>query len=792
LSTGGLRLMKFSEKWLRTFVNPPLSTSQLAEAIAMSGLDVEHIEPAAPAFAGVVAGEVTAVRPHPDADRLVVCEVNIGRGKLTIVCGAPNVAVGAKVPTALPGAQLPGLDIERADVRGVESQGMLCSARELGLTEEAGGLLILPADAIPGTDVRDLLDLDDQLITLKPTPNRGDCLSVTGIAREVAAVTGAPLLAPDLKPARVIGADRLSVTLEAPQACPRYCGRLVRGLNPKAASPDWMVRRLAGSGIRSISALVDITNYVMLELGQPLHAFDAGKLAGGIRVRFARPGESLVLLNGTEPALDPGSLVIADERGAVALAGVMGGLESSVSDATRDVFLESAFFAPQVIAGKSRMLGFTSESAYRFERGVDFLGTAAALERATQLILDICGGTPGPVTEARATLPARDPVRLRLARVERLLGVRLDGTQVSEILRRLRFEFTAGGGEFRVTPPSFRFDIALEEDVIEELARIYGYERIPATLPASRATMLPAPETRREPSSVRGFLAARDYQEIVSYSFVDESWERDLAGNPSPVALANPIASHMSVMRSTLAGGLIGCLSRNLSHQQARVRLFEMGRCFSVAEPGNYRQPVRVGAIAYGDAAPEQWGYPSRQIDFFDVKGDIEALAAPRVVKFRATEHPALHPGKSAEIVLDGRVAGWLGELHPRWQRKYDLPLPPVLFELDYDVISERDLPAYNDVSRFPSVRRDISAEVDEGVTYGAILAGLAEKTPAIVTEISLFDIYRGPGVGKGRKSLAFRVLLQDTRKTLTEAEVESAVEALRQALQERFNAKLR
>ena len=784
--------MKFSESWLRAFVNPPLTTSQLTEAIAMSGLDVEHIEPAAPAFTGVVTGEVTAVRAHPNADRLVVCEVNAGSGKLAIVCGAPNVAVGAKVPTALPGARLPGLDVGRAEVRGVESQGMLCSARELGLTEESAGLLILPPDAVPGADVRGVLELDDQLITLKPTPNRGDCLSITGIAREVAAVTGAPLLSADLKPVRVIGADRLSVALDAAQACPRYCGRLIRGINPRATSPDWMVRRLAGSGIRSISALVDITNYVMLELGQPLHAFDAGKLSGGIRVRFARPGEKLVLLNGAEPALDPGFLVIADERGAVALGGVMGGLESSVSDATRDVFLESAFFAPSVIAGKSRILGFASESAYRFERGVDFAGTAAALERASQLILEICGGTPGPVTEARATLPARDPVRLRLARAERLLGVRLDGTQVSEILRRLRFEFTAAGGEFRVTPPSFRFDISIEEDLIEELARIYGYERIPATLPASRATMLPVPEERREQSSVRGFLAARDYQEIVSYSFVDESWERDLAGNPSPVALANPIASHMSVMRSTLAGGLIGCLSRNLSHQQARVRLFEMGRCFSVAERGNYRQPVRVGGIAYGDAAPGQWGLTSRQVDFFDVKGDIEALLAPRNAEFRNVAHPALHPGKSAQIVLGGRAAGWLGELHPRWQRKYDLPLAPVLFELDYDVISERDLPAYNDVSRFPSVRRDISAEVDEAVSYQAILAGLAEKKPAIVTEISLFDIYRGPGVGNGRKSLAFRVLLQDTRKTLTEAEVDSAVEVLRQVLQQRFNAKLR
>ncbi len=784
--------MKFSENWLRTFVNPPLTTTQLLDAIAMGGLDVEHVEPAALPFERVVAGEVVKVGRHPTADRLSVCEVNVGDRLLSIVCGAPNVAVGAKVPTALAGAQLPGLEIKVAAVRGVESQGMLCSARELGLAEEAAGLLLLPPDTLPGVDVREVLELDDQLITLKPTPNRGDCLSIAGIAREVAAVTGAALMLSDIKAVRVTSTDRLSVTLEAPQACPRYCGRLVRGVNARAATPEWMTRRLDRSGIRSISALVDITNYVMLELGQPLHAFDAGKLAGGIRVRHAKAGDKLTLLNGTEPALDPSFLVIADERQPVALAGVMGGLESSVSDATRDVFIESAFFAPEVIAGKSRALGFASDSAYRFERGVDFAGTASALERATQLVLEICGGTPGPVTEARATLPAREPVRLRLARAERLLGVRLDGAQVSDILRRLRFEFTAAGGEFRVTPPSFRFDIAIEEDLVEELARVHGYDRIPATLPVARVTPLPAPETTRGASAIRSLLAARDYQEIVSYSFVDESWERDLAGNSAPVALANPIASHMGVMRSTLAGSLLGCLVRNLSHQQARVRLFELGRCFMISASGDFHQPVRLGGIAYGDAVEEQWGMESRRLDFFDVKGDVEALLAPRVAEFRPVEHPALHPGKSAQIMLEGRSAGWIGEVHPRCQQKYDLVLPPVLFELEYDVINERPLPAFKEISKFPTVRRDISAEFDEAVTYEVVLADLRAKMPAIVTEISLFDIYRGSGVEKGRKSLAFRVLLQDTQKTLTEAEVESAVEELRQVLQRRFNAKLR
>jgi phenylalanyl-tRNA synthetase beta chain len=672
--------MKFSESWLRTFVNPPLAVRELAHAVTMSGVEVEQIEP----------------------------------------------------------------------------------------------------------------DRDDWILTLKPTPNRGDCLSLLGIAREIAAVTGAPLNAPEAKAARATHTDRLGVTLEAPQACPRYCGRLVKGVDAGTATPEWMARRLEASGIRAISALVDITNYVMLELGQPLHAFDAARLIGGIRVRPARPGEKLVLLNDTEPALTPDFLVIADEEKAVALAGIMGGLHSSVSDATRDVFLESAFFSPAAIAGRARRLNFATDSSYRFERGVDFAGTAVALERATQLVLEICGGAAGPVTEARAALPAREPVRLRLARIERLLGVKLDGVQVSDILRRLRFEFSASGGEFRVTPPSFRFDIAIEEDVIEELARIFGYDRIPATLPSSVPTMLPMPERKRDVVSLRRLLVARDYQEVITYSFVDAEWERDFAGNRAPVTLANPIASQMSVMRSTLAGGLIHCLVHNVSRRQPRVRLFETGRCFMTEASGGYRQPVRIAGLSYGDARHEQWGLKGRPGDFYDIKSDVEALIAPLSAEFHPAPHPALHPGKSAIIRIGGMTAGWIGELHPRWQQKYDLPLPPVLFELEYEALSERELPAYRPLSPFPPVRRDIAGEVDEGVSYQAILEGLRREAPAIVTEIGVFDIYRGTGVEKGKKSLAFRVLLQDTRKTLTDAEVESAISQLRRVLQQTFNVKLR
>jgi phenylalanyl-tRNA synthetase beta chain len=672
--------MKFSESWLRTFVNPPLATRELADALSMGGLDVEQVDP----------------------------------------------------------------------------------------------------------------DRDDWVLTTKPTPNRGDCLSISGIAREVAAVTGATLSLADIKPVRITINDRLGVTLEAPQACPRYCGRIVRGVNATAATPEWMTRRLAMSGIRPVSALVDITNYVMLELGQPLHAFDAAKLDGGIRVRFAKAGEKFTLLNGEAPSLTPGFLVIADESKAVALAGIMGGLDTSVSETTRDVFLESAFFSPDVIAGKSRLLNFTSDSSYRFERGVDFAGAPAALERATQLVIEICGGAAGPVTEARAVLPVRDPVRLRLARVERLLGIKLDGVQVSAILRRLRFEFSVAEGEFRVTPPSYRFDIAIEEDLIEELARIHGYDRIPAKLPAAPPTMLPIPEAKRDIAAIRRLLAARDYQEIVSYSFVDAAWEADFAGNTTPVALANPIASQMSVMRSALAGGLIDCLAHNLSRKHTRVRLFEVGRCFIADASGAYHQPVRIGGISYGDARHEQWGLKARRGDFYDIKSDVEALIAPLAGGFRPIKHPALHPGRSAQILIGGMTAGWIGELHPRWQRKYDFPLVPVLFELDYEAISGRGLPAFQETSKFPAVRRDIAAEVDEGISYHAILEGLRREQPAAVAEIGLFDIYRGTGVEKGKKSLAFRVLLQDTRKTLTDAEVESAISQLRRVLQQQFNAKLR
>lgn len=784
--------MKFSEHWLRSLCNPPLATQALADTLTFGGIEVELLEPVAPAFDNVVVGEVLSVTKHPDADRLNLCEVAAGDRKLVIVCGAPNVRVGMKAPVALAGAQLPGgLAIKKTKVRGVESHGMLCSAKELGLSEDASGLLALSPDAKSGDDIRAVLDLDDTLFTTKPTPNRGDCLSIVGMAREVAALTRTAFKPPHIGAVDASISDTLGVELGAPEACPLYCGRLVRGVRADTPTPDWMVQRLTRSGVRSISAIVDITNYVMLELGQPLHAFDAAKLKGGITVRYARGGEPITLLNGETRELTSSYLVISDDAQAVALAGIMGGAATAVDAKTQDIFLESAYFEPVVIAGKSRELGFGSDSSYRFERGVDFGATRAALERATRLVLEICGGEAGPITQAVAKLPQRAAVPLRLPRVQRLLGIEIQPSEAEEILNRLGCEIVRSADHWLVTPPTYRFDISIEEDLVEELVRVYGYDRVPATIPEAAASMLPLPEATRSNAAIRHLMADRDYQEVVTYSFVDRAWEEDYCSNRAPVALANPIASHMSVMRSSLFGGLVDCVAFNARHKQTRVRLFEIGRCFSSAE-GGLHQPWRLGGVAYGAAVDEQWGSDGRKVDFYDVKSDIEALFAPRGLRFEAAAHPALHPGKSARVLCDGIAAGWLGELHPRWQQKYDLPSAPVLFELDWDVLRSDRLPAYAETSRFPPVRRDMALVFDEDTPYQTVIDVLNTRKPPIVAHIGLFDVYRGSDLGKGRKSLAFRVLLQDTRKTLTDAEVESAVAQLREILQQQFNAKLR
>lgn len=784
--------MKFSENWLRTYVNPALESSQLARALTMAGLEVEALEVVAPAFEKVVVAEVLSLQKHPDADRLNVCQVNVGASEpLQIVCGAPNVHAGARVPCALVGARLPGIAIKQAKVRGVESSGMLCSAKELGLAAESSGLLLLPSDAPVGVSIRNYLDLDDKLFTLKLTPNRSDCLGVIGVAREVAAVTGAKLDLPQAKSIQPVDTTSLTVSVGEPTACPRYCGRVVRGINMAAATPDWMVRRLDRSGIRSINAVVDITNYVMLEQGQPLHAFDLHKIHGGIQVRFGRAGEKLVLLNQQEVELEPDILVISDDAGVLALAGIMGGESSAVTDGTVDIFLESAFFSPDAIAGKARRLGLSTDSSYRFERGVDFAATRAALDRATSLIQQICDGKAGCVTEMSSSLPQREVIVLRAERARRVLGIDLSEQAISSLLQRLHFDFSEQDGHYRVTPPSYRFDLSIEADLIEELARLYGYDQIPALPPRSALRLLPQQESVQGPERIRQLLVARDYQEVVTYSFVDKTWEADLAGNETPVELQNPIASQMGVMRSTLLGGLVDVLRFNLNRKHDRVRIFEIGRCFSAGE-GGYVQPQRIAGLCYGGIKAEQWGESLRQVDFFDIKADLESLCYPSELGFSAASHPALHPGQSAQVMLNDEAIGWIGTLHPRWQQKYELPQAAVMFEVDMPPIMRRHVPVFCEVSRYPPVRRDLAVVVDEGVNVQTLLDGMRKYLPATVTDLMLFDVYRGKGIDLGKKSLAFKVLMQDTQKTLTDEDVEAVLANIKDTLATLFNATLR
>lgn len=806
--------MQFSESWLRSLCNPPLSTEGLCHVLTMAGLEVEELEPAAPPFSGVVVAQVCTVDKHPAADKLKLCTVDVGGRILQIVCGAPNVVAGIKVPCAESGAVLPAptggvaLEIKDAKVRGVESFGMLCSARELGVAEDQGGLLVLPENAPVGVDLRAYLDLDDHLITLKLTPNRADCLSLQGVARELSALTGAPLTAPAIESAAPTLTDTRTIVLEAPDACPRYCGRVLRDLNAKAATPEWMKRRIERSGVRSISALVDIANYVMLELGQPLHTFDDAKLTGAIRVRYPRSVDGQVekirLLNEQEVQLAADTALIADDRDVLAIAGIMGGDESGVTVDTRDVFLESAFFAPRAISGKARALGFSSDASHRYERGVDFDLPQRAIERATQLMLQICGGAAGPVVEAldRTQLPTRPAVRLRIERIERVLGMRLDATRVESLLKGLGLSVermtTSGGAEFRVTPPSFRFDIEYEEDLIEELARIVGYDAIPSVPPLARLAMMPASEHSRSPMTLRRSVAERDYREVVSYSFVDAAWEHDFSGNTRPVALVNPIASQMGVMRSSLIGGLVGVLTTNRKRQVERVRIFEVGRCFAYSDTGlpvkGFTQPLRIAALAAGPALAEQWGSPARRIDFYDVKGDVEALLAPTggVLEFAATQHPAFHPGRCARVSLDGQAIGVLGELHPRWLQKYELGTAPVLFELELPALLRTALPHYVEVSRFPTVIRDLALVVPLRQEVAPLLNALRAAAPAVVRDIVLFDIYQGKALEGDKKSLAFRVAMQDAHSTLDDARIEAVVASLLAVASRDFNAILR
>ncbi|MCF8177353.1 MAG: phenylalanine--tRNA ligase subunit beta [Sulfuritalea sp.] len=794
--------MQFSESWLRSLCNPSLSSDELCHLLTMAGLEVEEVQPVAPEFSGVVVAKVLSVEKHPNADKLNVCRVDAGRqvseDNLQIVCGAPNVAVGMKVPCALVGATLPGMQIKKAKVRGTESFGMLCSSRELGLSDDHGGLLALSEDAPIGGDIRSYLDLDDRLITLKLTPNRADCLSLKGIARELSALTGARLEQPEIEPVAAVIQDQRQILLDAPDACSRYCGRIVRGLDARAPTPEWIRRRIERSGIRSISALVDVTNYVMLELGQPLHAFDNTKLSGSIHVRYPAAGEKLLLLNEqtVEPELN--TALIADDVRALAMAGIMGGENSGITDATTDLFLEGAFFPPAAVAGKARSFGFSSDASHRYERGVDFELARDAIERATQLIVEICGGQPGPIVEAVSSshLPERKPVRLRSDRAAKVLGIDLTADRIEKILKGLGLSVARQGDNFFVTPPSFRFDIEIEEDLIEELARVYGYDNIPSPPPVAQMSMMPVTETTRTPMALRRLVAARDYHEVVTFSFVEAAWEADFAANMTPIALANPIASQIGVMRSSLIGGLIGTLVANRRRQAERVRVFEIGRCFqrdSTSGPvTGFYQPMRLAGMASGSALPEQWGASATRVDFYDVKADVEALFAPRLLEFVKSEHPSMHPGRCATVSLEGRSVGVLGELHPRWLQKYELGTAPVVFELELEDLMMTSVPGYTEVSRFPAVIRDLALVVPKSQTLAPLLAALQAASPANVRDVVLFDVYQGKGLPENEKSLAFRIVMQDTQRTLEEAEVEAMVADLLAIAIRDFNASLR
>lgn len=795
--------MQFPESWLRTLVNPPIATDELAHRLTMAGLEVEETEPAAPAFSGVVVAHIVEIAPHPDADKLRVCQVDDGSGeRLQIVCGAPNAAAGLKVPLARVGAELPGgMKIGVAKMRGVQSSGMLCSARELGLSQDHAGLLELPADMVPGQSIREALDLDDTLFTLKLTPNRADCLSILGVAREAAALTGAPLSVPTAAAVPVTLDERLPVKIEAPDLCGRFGGRVIRGVNARAATPEWMKTRLERAGQRSLSALVDISNYVMLELGRPSHVFDLDKIGGDISVRWAREGETLELLNGQTVTLDPKVGVVVAGDQVESLAGIMGGEATSVTLDTQNIYLEAAFWWPQAIAGRARRFKFSSEASHRFERGVDYASIPEHIEFITRLIVDICGGQVGPIDDQIVNLPQRPPVRMRLARCHRVLGVPVTREQVATIFGSLGLDYAVEGDDFIVNPPSYRFDLEIEEDLIEEVARIYGFESIPDVPPMARAKMFSQPEVRRGAHALRRLAAAQDYQEVVNYSFVEADWERDFAGNDNPVRLVNPIASHLSVMRSSLIGGLVANIRHNANRKQSRVRLFELGRVFfrdASAEDGplqvaGVRQPMKLAGAAWGPAAEEQWGVPTRQVDFFDVKMDVESLfgARGRRLRFEAAAHPALHPGRGARVMLDGKHVGWIGELHPRWAQQADLAHAPVVFELDVDALSEGELPQVRELSRQPVVVRDLALWVDEDVTVQSMLDTVAKAVKAdaqlaVVQDARVFDVWRDKAQGSepvAEKSLAFRFWLQDTEVTLDEARVADCLARIKEAL---------
>jgi|HigsolmetaAR202D_1030399.scaffolds.fasta_scaffold04440_3 phenylalanyl-tRNA synthetase beta chain len=788
--------MRISLQWLRDWVDTGDDVPALTHALTMAGLEIEGVERAGPALKGIIVGEVLSVTKHPDADKLNVCRVSTGSEELQIVCGAPNVRPGMKAPLATIGAVLPnGTQIKRAKLRGVESQGMLCSARELELTEDSSGLFELPRELQTGADLVAALALDDTILEVNLTPNRGDCMSVAGIAREVSAARGTPLHPPAIAPVPAQISDTFPVRLEAPRGCPKFVGRVLRGVNGNAASPFWMQERLRRAGLRPINAIVDVTNYVMLELGQPMHAYDLNRLHGAIVVRFAREGETLQLLDGRTVELKPDVLVIADERGPLGIAGVMGGEDSGISSATTDVFLEVAFFDPNTIAGRGRRYGLVTDASQRFERGVDPLLQERAIERATELLLACAGGQAGPtVVHGLASPRSVEPVRLRHDRIQKVLGAEIPANTVADLLGRLGMKLESSTGDaqqWRVTPPSWRFDIGLEEDLIEEVARLYGYDNIPEQTAQIEQVLTQWSERRVRNERAADLLVDRGYQEAITYSFTDANWQSILLPDAA-LPLANPISAELGVMRLSLWPGLLHVLRENQRRQQQRVRLFEIGRRYD----SNGSETEVIAGVAAGDALPEQWGSESRELDFFDVKADVEALltlAGERSkVRFVAESHPALHPGQCARIWRDDRPAGWIGALHPAHAARMDLTYPVFVFEIETETAFAAELPEFREISKYPAIRRDIAVIVDEALAADPLIATVREGGGELLKVVSVLSVYRGPQIQKGMKSIALGLQLQDTSRTLTDQEADAVVARVVERLAKQHGAAIR
>lgn len=791
--------MKISEKWLHEWISPGLTTQALADRLTMAGLEVGAVEPVAPPLDRVVVGEIAAMTPHPSADNLRLCRVNVGKGKtLDIVCGAANAAVGMKAPVALEGAKLPnGITIKRTEIRGVASLGMLCSASELGLADVTDGLLALDTDARPGMSLTDHLALDDVTLEIDLTPNRGDCLSMVGIAREISALTGAKLKPPVIKPTIARHAQKITVKLDAPQDCPRYAGRIIRDINLAAQTPLWMREKLRRSGLRSIHPVVDITNYVMLELGQPMHAFDLEMLSGAIHVRHAGKDETLILLDGNRIQPEAGTLLIADAQQPLALAGIMGGQASAVSSTTRHLFLESAWFRPETISLRARSLGLQTDSSQRFERGVDHAIQRLAIERATSLLLSITGGTPGPIIDRTVPryLPRRASIVLRAARSELLLGMAVPPKNIESILKRLGMTLKKSGKNWRVTAPSYRFDISREVDLIEEIARIHGYDKLPGRHPRIDMVAQPVPESALPDRRLRALLIDRDYQEVITYSFVDPKIATLLDPQAPSLPLANPISADMAIMRTMLWPGLLQTILYNQNRQQTRLRLFEIGRTFLPQGNQIIQEPMLGGAIC-GESLAEQWGAAKRQVDFYDVKADIEALLTlagiSQETRFHPGQHPALHPGQTAEISRNGSRIGLIGPLHPEIQSRLGLDQRVILFELRVSGLQGSKGLIFHDFSKFPSIRRDIAVIVSETTPAQAVVDCVQRVAGKLLVNLELFDEYRGKGIDSGRKSLALGLTLQDSSRTLNEDEIDRVVTEVISTLGTQLGALLR